>query len=134
MAKGAPYADTQLAKLVSKRILELRPRKLQNRIAIDAGFPNVNMLNFIKTGKNKLALERVPGLAQALEVDPRLLLRLALEQTGLETQSNAVDTVLRTVVSENEAHWLHELRDASDNSDPPLSARARRGLRAIFNK
>ena len=67
-----PYADTRLVKFLEKRILELKPRKTQSAIASEAGFPQTNMLANIKTGANKLPLDRVPGLAKALESDPKL--------------------------------------------------------------
>ena len=92
------------------------------------------MLTIVKKGRSKLPLDRVPALAEALDVDPRYLLRLALDQAGLETSDNAIDAVLGTVVSRREVEWLEELRDASDHTDPPLSLRARRTLRSIFGK
>ena len=69
MAKK-PYADTRLAKYIEKRVLELRPKKSQAAIAEAAGFVNPNMIAMLKSGASKLALDRVPSLAEALECDP----------------------------------------------------------------
>ncbi|WP_328799879.1 hypothetical protein [Pseudoroseicyclus tamaricis] len=80
-----PYSESRLAKFLTIRVLELRPKKSQAEIARDAGFVNANMVTMIKQGSAKLALDRVPMLAAALEVDPRYLFRLALEQDGFET-------------------------------------------------
>lgn len=44
-----PFKDSELARFVSKRILELRP-KSQSEIAAEAGFPNANFLSMVKTG------------------------------------------------------------------------------------
>lgn len=130
--KRTPYGDTPLAQLLDRQILKLRPRKSQREIALEAGFRNPNFLSMLKSGTSKLALDRVPALAKALEVDPRLLLRLALEQEGLETTKNAIDQILGEIVSEHELAWLREIREASGHSDPRLTSRSRAALRAIF--
>ena len=67
---GKPYANTRLAKYLEKRILELKSTKSQAVIATEAGFPQPNMLSMLKSGTNKLPLDRVPGLAKALDCDP----------------------------------------------------------------
>ena len=134
MSKSRPYADSRLAKYLEKRVLELRPRKSQIEIATEAGFINPNVLSMLKNGASKLPLDRVPGLAKALESDPVLLFKLALEQLGGDTTARAVDEIFGAVVTHNEAAWLRELRDASDHSDPSLTARARSALRSVFGK
>lgn len=64
-----PYQDTQLARFMDRRVLELRPVKSQIQIASEAGFTNPNMISMIKSGASKLALDRVPWMARALECD-----------------------------------------------------------------
>ena len=129
-----PYADTRLVKFLEKRILELKPRKTQSAIASEAGFPQTNMLANIKTGANKLPLDRVPGLAKALESDPKLLFMMAVEQLGEDTTALAIRNIFGTIVSDNELDWIGELRSASDHADPSLTAKSRSAIRAIFNK
>ncbi len=68
-----PYADTDLAALVTKRTLQLRP-KSQIDIAGEAGFVNANVLSMLKSGATKLPLDRIPAIANALECDPSYLL------------------------------------------------------------
>jgi hypothetical protein len=92
------------------------------------------MLTMIKQGRSKLPLDRVATLAAGLEVDPKYLLRLVLLQHGNETMQRVFDEVVGTAVSKNEVGWLKELRDASENSDPAVTTRARAALRAIFGK
>ncbi|MCB1470662.1 MAG: helix-turn-helix transcriptional regulator [Rhizobiaceae bacterium] len=129
-----PYQDSPLATFITKRILELRPRKSQAEIATEAGFRTPNVVAMLKSGTTKLALDRVPALAKALECDPALLFRLALRQEGNETTARAIEEVFTAVVSRNEAVWLKEIRDASGNSDPSLTLRNRSALRGIFGK
>jgi hypothetical protein len=129
-----PYAETRLVRFLEKRILELRPRKTQSRIATEAGFPQPNMLAMIKTGASKLPLDRVPGLAKALESDPTLLFMMAVEQLGGDTTGIAIRKIFGTLVMENEVDWLEEIRNASGHADPNLTTKARSAIRGIFGK
>jgi hypothetical protein len=129
-----PHADTGLAKFIERRVLELKSKKSQIQIASEAGFPNPNMVTMIKTGTSKLALDRVPSMARALECDPALLLRLALEQAIGGTAAQAIIEILGTPVTANEQTWLQEIRAASGHSDPRLTSRSLAMIRAIFGK
>lgn len=129
-----PYKDTRLAAFVAKRVLELRPRKTQLEIAREAGFVNPNMLAMIKSGATKLALDRVLGLATALETDPRQLFLLTLEQITGSTSAHAIEEIFGTVVTRNELAWIQEIRDASGGTDPALTARLQPQLRALFRR
>ena len=104
-----PYADTRLAKYIDKRVMELRPNKSQNEIAVEAGFVSVNMLSMVKAGSTKLPLDRVPSLARALECDPAYLLRLTLEQVAGDTAARALEEIMGTPVTRNELGWLQEV-------------------------
>lgn len=113
-----PYQKTATARLIADRIRDLPHRKTQAEIAREAGFPNANMMTFLKNGRNKFPLDRVPSLAKALQVDPAFHMRLALDQSGGATAAKAITDIFGTPATENERGWLQELRDASDNSDP----------------
>ena len=128
-----PYGKSRLAAYLEKRVLELRSRKTQAEIARDAGFINPNMITMLKTGASKLAFDRVPALARALDCDPALLFKLALEQLG-GTTARAVEEIFGAVVTRNEAAWIEELREASGHSDPSLTTWSRAALRGIFGK
>ncbi|MHA6345767.1 helix-turn-helix domain-containing protein [Roseivivax sp. CAU 1761] len=119
---------------MTRRIIELAPGISQRDIATAAGFTNANYLSMIKSGATKVALDRIPALATALQTDPRHLYLLALEQHGFETQKAAVEAIFGTLVTENEVAWLEEIRAASGQSDPRLTKRARSALRAIFGQ
>ena len=129
-----PYENTPTARLITDRIRDLSHRKTQAEIALDAGFANANMMTFLKNGKNKVPLDRVPSLAKALEVDPAYLMRLALDQAVGSTAAKAIIEIFGTPATENEQSWLMELREASDNTDPRLTARSRATLRGVFGK
>ena len=129
-----PHEDTKLAKYVERRVLELKSRKSQLQIANEAGFPNPNMITMIKNGTSKLALDRIPSMSRALECDPRFLMRLALDQAVGDTAAAAIIEIFGTPITANELGWLHELRDASGDSDPRITARSRAAVRAVFGK
>lgn len=102
---GRPFSDTRLPGYIEKRILELRPRKTQLAIANEAGFVSRNMLAMIKSGTNKLPLDRVASLAKALECDPVMLFSLALEQLDRNTTEQTIRQIFGTLVSENEVAY-----------------------------
>jgi transcriptional regulator with XRE-family HTH domain len=129
-----PYENTPTTKLIADRIRDLAHRKTQAEIASEAGFANANMMTFLKSGRNKVPLDRVPSLAKALEVDPAYLMRLALDQSVGATAAKAITDIFGTPTTENERGWLTELREASNNSDPRLAARSRIAFRGIFGK
>ncbi len=97
-----PYENTPTAKLIADRIRDLSFKKTQAEIASEAGFANANMMTFLKTGKNKVPLDRVPSLAKALEVDPAYLMRLALDQAAGATAAKAITDIFGTPATENE--------------------------------
>ena len=133
MAKK-PYQDSRLAKFVEARVLELKHKKSQAEIAEAAGFINPNMVTMIKKGASKLPIDRVPALAEALECDPALLLRFALEQSAGKTAATAIYEVIGQPITKNEMTWIMEIRDASGNTDPRVTYRASAALRGIFGK
>jgi transcriptional regulator with XRE-family HTH domain len=129
-----PYANSPAALYITERMRDLKHRKSQRDIARECGFINSNMLSLLKSGANKIPLDRVPALAKALESDAAYLMRLSLVQSVGATAAAAIVECFGTPVSENERGWLDALRDASDNSDPRLTARSRATLRGIFAK
>lgn len=129
-----PYEDTAAARFLAKRILELKPKKSQRQIGLEAGFVNSTMVSNLKAGQNKIPIDRVPALAQALETDPKRLMLLALEQSVGQTATNAISDTFGHGITANERDWVEEIRDASDRSDPRLTTRTRVALRGIFGK
>ena len=128
-----PYDDTRLAKYLERRISDLRPRKTQIEIANEAGFRQPNMLAMIKNGSAKLPLDRVIGLSRALECDAAMLFRMAIEQLAGSSEM-AIETIFGAIITENEVDWIRTLREASNDSDPSITAKSLKAFRAIFGK
>jgi len=112
-----PHASTRLAKFIDKRIGELH-HKTQAEIAREAGFRNANFLSMLKTGNAKLALDRVPALAEALETEPAHLMRLALEQSFGPKMLRVFVELLGEPATVNEKAWLELIRECSGHTDP----------------
>ena len=133
MAKK-PYDDSRLAKFLETRLLELKHKKTQAEIAEEAGFINPNMVTMIKQGATKLPIDRVPALAKALDSDPALLLRLALEQSEGSTAAAAIYEIIRQPITAHEMTWISEIREASGDTDPRLTSRAKTAICGVFGK
>jgi hypothetical protein len=59
---------------------------------------------------------------------------LYLPEQGNETTALAIVEILGAIGTRNEVVWLHEIRDASGNSDPSMTTWSRAALRAVFGK
>lgn len=129
-----PHEESNLVRYLQKRITELRPRKTQTAIAMEAGFKQPTMLANIKAGTSRMPLDRVPALAKALECDPGRLFQLAFEQFDTSTTETTIKQIFGAIVSQNEAAWLEEIRAASGRTDPNLTSKARSTIRGIFGK
>lgn len=128
-----PYAETRLAKYITQRILELH-HKTQANIAQEAGFKNANYVTMLKQGSSKLALDRVPSLAKALDADPGYLMRLALEQSfGVEV-TRSILNVAGLALTKNEYAWLSLIGRSSTNSDPLPDSAALAALKSEVEK
>lgn len=112
-----PYASTRLAQFIDQRIGELH-RKTQADIAKEAGFKNANFITMLRTGSSKLALDRVPMLAKALEVEPAFLMRLAIEQSYGPEMLQILVRLLGTSIADEE-HKLPSI--ARDEEGGPVS-------------
>lgn len=134
MNAARPFSGTRLTIYLSRRVLELRPRKTQADIATQAGFTSANMVSMIKAGQCRLPIDRVSALASALEMDPAYLLLLALEQMMGDTEAAAITAILRNSVTASEMGWVNAIREASDKSDPPLTKRGRAAITGLFGK
>ena len=129
-----PYEKTRLADYIERRVLELKPKKTQAEIAVEAGYVNANMMTMIKQGPSKVALDRVPALARALECDPAYLMGLALEQAIGQTAAEAVVEIFGVPVTISERGWIEAIREASGHSDPRLTSRSQAAINAIFGR
>lgn len=131
-----PYQNTRIAEYLRTQINALSARKSQQDIARQAGFTSPNIITMMKQGQTRVPLDRVPGLATALFVDPTFLFRLALEQFWPE-DSEIVDTIFKNIVTANEMKWVRALRKAAEEAgeyDPGPDEKQLEIIAAIFEK
>lgn len=130
----ATDGSTALSRFVAKRLEHLAGRKTARQIAAEAGFTraSLNIVSMIKAGDSKLPLDKVPAMAKALEVDPVLLWRLAMEQYQNGAAMDAIKSIFKEVVSENEADIIRYIRELTDNADPSLTEDLKRKLEKAF--
>jgi len=125
---SAPQTTTRLAEFIEKRTEQLRYKKSQKDIADSIGFENPNIISQMKRGKLKLALDRVPAMAKALECDPGMLFRLAWEQYHSRSLLNFIIKMVNPSLSEHEVEIIEFLREISDDGDPRLTPKLRSAI------
>jgi transcriptional regulator with XRE-family HTH domain len=127
-----PEQNEPMAKFIDRRLHELSDRKNQREIADRAGYTNPNMITHLKTGSSKVSLDRVPDLAAALEVDPKLLLKKAILQYVSEDKVPTIAGLLNDVATDNELALLDFIRQVNGGKDVALNDRTKTAIKAAF--
>ncbi len=91
--------------IVSAAIDKLAPRKTQKELAREMGFLRPGMLSMIKTGAARIPFAKLPNVAEALGIDPALLIRTHLCETWPEFE-DVVHEVFGGVLTEAERDWI----------------------------
>src|SRR4051794_30916104 len=102
-----------LVEYIQRKIAALKGVKTQRQIAREAGLPQSNLLTMFKTGDTKVALWRIPALAKALEADPVLMFRLALEEQRDSELQRVLVEIYAHAVSAEEAAVVEFIRSKS---------------------
>ena len=95
--------------------------KSQRVIAAECGYPNPNIITMFKKGSTKVPLDKVDAMANALNADPRHLLRLVMQ----EYQPEAWAVIVRVMgmgvsVTDAEVAVLELAREAGHGRTPCL--------------
>jgi transcriptional regulator with XRE-family HTH domain len=130
----ATRSGSELSRFVDDRIKQLIEKKNLEDIGEETGFASVGLLSKIREGGIKVPLDKIPGLARALECDPRTLFLLALGQYLDREALVAIRQIIGPGMSQNEVAWVEALRRASDNADPPLITKRAMIIRAMFGE
>lgn len=124
---------SELALLVSARLIELGARKSQKEVAEQAGFPSPNMITLIKSGASKLSLDRVPAMAKALELDLVVVMMAALKQYYSDETISALRLSFSSAETEAERDILAIARKSLKNP-AALSYETRTKLAEVMSK
>ena len=130
MKSQYPFADTTMVKFLAKRIDELKPELTQREIALRLGYRCVNFVSMMKTGAARVPFEKLPALAEILDVDPAHLVRLGLEQYWPELE--VVSRVLPAPITKNERALLRLIRKATNYADPEITPNHEAAVERVF--
>jgi hypothetical protein len=77
--RTGPHANSAICKFLNERVRALAHIKSPQEIATELGYSRPNYFLMILNGDTRLPLDKVQLLTKALQVDQKLLFRLALE-------------------------------------------------------
>ena len=80
--------------------------KSQKEIAKEAGYDRPNVLSMMKTGVTKIPVDRVPAIARACGVDPKVMLRLVMEEYHPEVWDVLANTIGDAITLSDEERSL----------------------------
>ena len=129
MAKEAG-TPTRFSNYLMKKLME--SPKSQKEIADAVGFKNQNMITMLKLGHVKLALDRVPAMARALNTDPVDMFKLALTQFYDDASVRLLTDLLEAGISPEERKILRIIREASGEETPTVTPEREVALREAF--
>jgi hypothetical protein len=85
--------------------------KTQLEISKEVGFEAPNIITMLKQGKTKVPLNRVGKLATALDINPRHLMRMVLEEYMPETWLAVEETIGQLLLSHEEEEIIRTYRE-----------------------
>jgi hypothetical protein len=115
---GRPHS--KLAQFLDKRLNEFKGTTTLAEIARKMGYPRDHVIAMFRSDQAKVPLDKLPALAQALEVDVGHLMRLSLEQYWPD-KTDAITKVFSRVVTDNEFALIQEIRKRTNDADPKLT-------------
>ncbi len=118
---------TKLAAFLDKRLDELKGTATLAEIARKMGYPRGHILSMFRADQAKVPLEKIPALAEALDVDVGHLMRLGLEQYWPD-KMDVITKVFSRIVTDNEFELVREIREWTSDADPKLTLRDLRHL------
>ena len=130
MPKSPPLAG-HVARLIDGSLNAVAPRRSVKEIARIVGTSAV-MLSNVRHGRNKLPIEYVAKLAAALDIDPRRLLLLVLDEAMRPEARDVIVNLLGRRVTDNEMAIVEIVRVASDGKDPALTKEVEDQLLNLF--
>jgi hypothetical protein len=83
--------------------------KSQRQIAYEIGYDKPNLITMFKQGSTRVPAEKVPALAESLEVDPINLLRMWMEDYSPELLT-VIEANMGMLLSRTEKIWVNNLR------------------------
>jgi transcriptional regulator with XRE-family HTH domain len=109
-----------LAEVIERLLDQLRATsgKTQREVATEIGYENPNIITMFKQGRTRVPLNVVGPLAEALEVSPAYLMKVALSEYAPDTYAAIQDALGRPV-----ADWEGKILDvvAEETGGQPVN-------------
>lgn len=125
--KIALAAHSKLAQFLDKRLDELKGTTTLLEIARKMGYPRGHIVSMFRADQAKVPMDKIPALAEALNVDVGHLMRLGLEQYWPD-KMDVITKVFSRIVTENEFELIQEIRERTKDADPKVTVRDLRHL------
>lgn len=123
----------QLAEFMNKN-WNIMVGRTNEDVALELGYKSANMISMWRTGKTRVALEKLPDVARLMKVDIARLLPLWYEQYWGEREDakGLMADISKRVASKREMLLLMALRDAAPTDDPHYTADQITATRAVI--
>jgi predicted XRE-type DNA-binding protein len=122
---------SEMAQLLTTRLQDIASRKSQKEVAEEVGFVTPNVLSIMKKGATKLAIDRVPAMAKALDLELITVMLPALRQYFTEETIDAIRDAFTSAETDTERLILAIARKNMDTRQG-LSHETREQLKSIF--
>ena len=110
-----------------------RSPKTAEEIAQEIGYSNANTVKLMVAGITKVPIDRIPRLAEALNVEPTQMMRAALEDYAPQ-MLKALEETFDFMASPNEREIIKVFRLLTSRSDPRMTPALRETIKAHFKK
>lgn len=109
-----------------------RSPKTHAEIAREMGYRSENVVNMMLAGICKVPIDKLPSMAEALNVEPSYVMRLAL-QDYCPAILRAMEETFDTLATPNQKEWLRVVRHISGDTDPRMTPAIRSLLEEHFS-
>lgn len=100
------------------------------KLALACGYDNFNVIAMMRKGRTKFPLEKIGVIANALQLDPVWLLRMAMSEYS-PGKLAAIESIVGPLVTRNELQLLERWRLATYGGDPELSESVKAGIKEM---
>lgn len=104
--------------------------KTQRQIAVDMGYDKPNLITMFKQGTTRVPADKVPYLADSLEVDRLDLIRMWFEEYDPSTWE-VITKNMGMALSANERSWVANMRKFFTHGIPPWDEMVEQALKPV---
>jgi hypothetical protein len=110
-----------------------RSPKTIEEIAHEIGYASPNTVKLMVAGITKVPIDRIPRMAEALNVEPSQMMRAALEDYA-PSMLKALEQTFDFMATPNEREIINVFRHLTNRGDPRMTPALRDAIEAHFEK